>query len=159
MGIVNLVLCFGLLVFIRKAYSYTLLESTQIVEGKCMHDGKLLDHEEVISKRDTCESYRCDAQQRMMLVNLCHYGLNQKAPPGCVLRKRPGDFPACCPWSDCSDADNTQAAGTTAGKPLADVADLPTTVDKSYLHEMPATSTESSQGELSSAVTSAQVSE
>ncbi|KAL1424973.1 hypothetical protein MTO96_019624 [Rhipicephalus appendiculatus] len=133
------------------AYGYTLLESTQIVEGKCTHDGKLLDHEEVISKGDPCESYRCDAQRKMMLVNLCHYGLNQKAPPGCVLRKRPGDFPACCPWPDCSDANNT--GGTTTDKPLTDATDLPATADN--LHETPAATTEPSLDELSSTVSSA----
>lgn len=170
MGIVDITLYFGLSTFLGMTYGYTLLESTQIVEGKCKHEGKLMEHDEVIRKDDPCESYQCDTQRKMILVNLCHYGLNQRAPPDCVLRKRTGDFPACCPWPDCSEAGNVERRGsspgngTTTGEALTDGADdliVPASqgaVEKPDLHATPAAASESSVDELRSTATSAPVS-
>ncbi|XP_075559238.1 uncharacterized protein LOC142590707 isoform X1 [Dermacentor variabilis] len=168
MGTADFLLCFGLLAATRIAYGYTLLESTQIVEGKCMHEGKLMDHDEIIRKDDTCESYRCDAHRKTMLVDLCHYGLYQKAPPGCVLRKRSGDFPACCPWPDCSAAesiaahetDSFSANGTITDEPLTDVSGLiiPASqldTDKQDSNETPPKASDSSLHNLSSTTTNA----
>lgn len=93
------------------ARGYTLLEAAQVVEGKCLHEGKEMDHGAIVRSSDPCEAYRCDAHKKMMLFDLCHYGRYQKAPPGCVLQKRSGDFPACCPWPDCSGATRVQDKG------------------------------------------------
>lgn len=168
MGTVDFLLCFGLLAVTRAAYGYTLLESTQIVEGKCMHEGKLMDHDEIIRKEDPCESYRCDTHRKTMLVDLCHYGLYQKAPPGCVLRKRTGDFPACCPWPDCKaaesiegrESDSLSANGTTTDEAVTDVSDLiiPASqhnTDKQDSNETPSRASDASLDQLSSTTTNA----
>ncbi|XP_077552366.1 uncharacterized protein LOC144166743 [Haemaphysalis longicornis] len=93
--------------------AYTLLEAAQVVEGKCLHEGKQMAHGDIIRTEDPCESYRCDTDKKMMLVDLCHYGIYQKAPPGCVLRKRTGDFPECCPWPDCSNTETIDDLSST----------------------------------------------
>ncbi|XP_077491574.1 uncharacterized protein LOC144102139 [Amblyomma americanum] len=100
MGPPGVALC--LLGAMSVASAYTVLEAAQVVEGKCLHEGKKMDHGAIVRSSDPCEEYRCDADKKMILFALCHYGRYQKAPPGCVLQKRSGNFPDCCPWPDCN---------------------------------------------------------
>ncbi|CAN7947550.1 unnamed protein product [Ixodes hexagonus] len=60
-----------------------------------------MSHGEVVRKGEPCESYTCDTENKIMTVQLCHYGVYQRAPPNCTLKKNPGEFPTCCPWPQC----------------------------------------------------------
>ncbi|XP_029825604.4 uncharacterized protein LOC8032232 [Ixodes scapularis] len=83
------------------ADAYTLLESADVKDGKCSFEGHLMSHGEVVKKGEPCESYECDAENELMAIKRCHYGVYQGAPPNCTLQKNPGEFPTCCPWPQC----------------------------------------------------------
>ncbi|CAN8030864.1 unnamed protein product [Ixodes persulcatus] len=83
------------------ADAYTLLESADVKDGKCSFEGHLMSHGEVFKKGEPCESYECDAENELMAIKRCHYGVYQGAPPNCTLKTNPGEFPTCCPWPQC----------------------------------------------------------